>query len=700
MPAPRRSGSAAESPARTASKLNAQTGQKTDPSIPSRALAALAAGYLRFVARTSRVEFTPTDAIAQIEAAQPVIYAFWHGQFLLIPTVRPKRVPTGVMVARHDDAETLSNVLARFDLSLIRGAGAGMRKRDRGGAAALRTALTALKSGTSVAMTADVPPGPARRVGDGIIALARLSHCPIVPAAVASSRFRVLNTWSRMTINLPFSTIRVRIGAPLHVPRNETADTYDMLRGDLERTLDHLTATAYPQDASSAPLSGRATPPGLAAKLYAVITRCAESAAATLLARRVARGKEDKSRLNERLGKPIVPRPDGHLVWFHAASVGELNAIRTLLKTVKATVPDTHILLTTGTVTSANTAASQLSEVALHQYVPLDSPRMVSRFLDHWQPAAAFFVESELWPNLIFETSRRKIPMALLNAHVSDKSIKAWRKPWSRRTGAALFTAFDLILAQSPAVMMRFMRLGAHRIVMAGNLKSDGDVPQIDAEAREDIRRLVAERTVVVAASTHDGEETIFADAHVAAANEFSNLLTIIAPRHPERGPQIADQLRAAGHDVAIRSKGETITAKTGIYLADTLGELPLWFDVSQLAIMGGSLIPHGGHNPLEPMRQNIPVLTGPHVHNFREIYDTLDEAAAIIRLEATDANALATALLSVLDDPATRETMITNSAMALRQLSGALTLSIDHIRPWLSPSPSPNPAKADDDAG
>ncbi|MEL7543493.1 MAG: glycosyltransferase N-terminal domain-containing protein, partial [Pseudomonadota bacterium] len=480
MSAPRKPAPTAEHVSEDGHGTTAETDPEHNLSFLSRVTAATAAGYLRVVARTSRIAFEPTDAIAQIEAAQPVIYAFWHGQFLLIPTVRPTRVPTGVMVARHDDAEILSNVLSRFDLSLIRGAGAGMRKRDRGGAAALRTSLSALKAGTSVAMTADVPPGPARRVGDGIIALARLSRRPIVPAAVASSRFRVLNTWSRMTINLPFSTIRVRIGAPMDVPRNAAPETYEQLRATLEHTLDDLTREAYPHTASSAPLSGRATPPGLSAKVYSGVTRGAEVLARPLLARRAARGKEDNSRQNERLGHAIYPRPDGHLVWFHAASVGELNAIRPLLQEIRSEALATNILLTTGTVTSADIAATQLADVAIHQYVPLDSPRIVARFLDHWRPDAAFFVESELWPNLILATSKRGIPMALLNARMSERSGKAWRKPWSRRLGAALFTAFDLILAQTPADMMRFMRLGAHRIVMAGNLKSDGRTPELE----------------------------------------------------------------------------------------------------------------------------------------------------------------------------------------------------------------------------
>ncbi|MEL7544348.1 MAG: glycosyltransferase, partial [Pseudomonadota bacterium] len=201
---------------------------------------------------------------------------------------------------------------------------------------------------------------------------------------------------------------------------------------------------------------------------------------------------------------------------------------------------------------------------------------------------------------------------------------------------------------------------------------------------------LMAGRSVVAAVSTHPGEERIIAAAHRLAAKGRPDLLTILAPRHPERGDEIRAQLEADGYVIVQRSKDESVTPEIEVYLADTLGELPLWFDVAKAAILGGSLVPHGGQNPLEALRQSVPVITGPHVHNFEEIYETLVQGTAVSRLDATDSETLADALASVLDDEAARETMITNGAKTLEELSGALTLTMQHIRPWLSPFARP----------
>ncbi|MEL6287689.1 MAG: 3-deoxy-D-manno-octulosonic acid transferase, partial [Pseudomonadota bacterium] len=492
------------------------------------------------------------------------------------------------------------------------------------------------------------------------------------------------------------------------IARDADATTAAGVRAQLGRQLDAATVRAYElagveteKNTSRAPISGVATPPGLAGKAYRLATRMLEPVAPRILDKRARRGKEDPTRRNERLGHPGAARPEGRLVWFHAASVGELNAIATLLAHISERPNAPHLLVTTGTVTSAERAKKILPSSAIHQFIPLDGPRMMRRFLAHWRPAAAFLVESELWPNLVFETRRAGVPLILLNARMSERSAKAWRKPFRRRLGAALVTAFDLILAQSPRDMQRLMRLGAHRIEEVGNLKSDAAPATIGPAARSALEETLGGRQIIVAASTHPGEDALIArafQAAVATIRASEKPLLVIAPRHPERGPQITELLREDNIEVALRSAQQPVTAKTDVYVADTLGELPLFFDSATLAIMGGSFIEHGGQNPLEAIRQGVAVLSGPHVFNFAEIYSALVEAEAT-RI-VSDEGALSEAIADLLGDDATRDTMIAASADALRHLEGATERTLALIDRFLTGAPSSAPRKAGDRDG
>ncbi|MGI9405238.1 MAG: glycosyltransferase N-terminal domain-containing protein [Hyphomicrobiaceae bacterium] len=642
--------------------------------------------YLRFVGRTSTVVAEPADYATIAEDNQPVIYAFWHGQFMLIPLIRPQNVSTGVMVARHDDADALGAMLEDFDLTLIRGAGAGARKRDRGGATALRTSLTALGNGTSIAMTADIPPGPARKVGAGLIAIARLSGRPVIPGAVASSRFRAFNTWSRLTVNLPFSKIGVAAGEPVLVPRDAGEAECEAIRRKIETELNRLTGHAYAlvgQDQNpKAPLSNRPTPPGLGAKAYRTGTRMLEPIGPKILERRARRGKEDLERRDERLGHPQEPRPAGRLAWFHAASVGELNAIRPLLNEIKSRHPSLTLLLTTGTTTSARIAVDQLAGVVLHQFVPLDGPRMVRRFLDHWRPDVAMFVESEIWPNLIYETADREIPLILLNAKMSAKSAKSWRKLSRRRTAASLFSRFDHILAQTPADLIRFTRLGAANVELTGNLKIDAAPISVDTDALAALQGQIGDRPVFLAASTHPGEDERVAEAHLAIRSAHPDLLTIIVPRHPERGADIAYILDTKNLAAARRSLTQDIAKETEIYVANTIGELGLFFSLADVTFMGGSLIPHGGQNPVEPIRLGCPVITGPHTHNFEDINNALLQKNGIIEIRSP--TELAEQVISLLSDASRTTAMIAAASAALEGLGGAFDRTLERITPYL----------------
>jgi 3-deoxy-D-manno-octulosonic-acid transferase len=641
------------------------------------------ARYIRFVHRSSRIIAEPADWLQRLEAEQPFIYAFWHGQFLLIPTLSPPSIPVDVMVARHGDAELIGQALGHFDMGLIRGAGAGDRKRDRGGASALRGALKALEGGRSLSMTADVPPGPARRAGEGIVTLARLSGRPIIPVAVASSRSKVLDTWSRMTINLPYSTIGVAVGPPIRVARELSPDAAEAARLSVETGLNAVTERAYRLAGADpqriAPRTGGRR--GVWLPAYRGLTRVLTPAGPAILAWRTRKGKEDPERRGERLGIAAIPRPQGDLVWLHAASVGETNAVLPMVHGLAERHPHLTTLLTTGTVTSAKLAASRLPKGALHQYVPLDSPRYVGRFLAHWRPTLAIFVESEVWPNLVLETHRQRIPLILANARMSKKSFQSWK----RRRGMAktLFGAFDLVLAQNETLARRFARLGAPNTLAVGNLKIDSPPPPVDEIALQKLRQTLDGRPVFLAASTHAGEEEEIAEAYHLSLVKQPRLLAIIVPRHPERGPQIAATLAAIGFRVSLRSKGELPGPEHQIYVADTLGELGTFYKLSPVAFIGGSLIAHGGQNPIEAVKLGAVCLTGPHWENFKDEFGALIKADGA--REVASSEALSAAIWTLAQDEGERAAMHRRAEAALATLAGALDRSLDLLDGYLT---------------
>jgi len=339
------------------------------------------------------------------------------------------------------------------------------------------------------------------------------------------------------------------------------------------------------------------------------------------LQRRRQRGKEHPDRWPERLGRTQQARPAGRLLWLHAASIGEAQSLLPLLERLRNTRPDWHLLMTTGTVTSAKIMAERLPLGVMHQFVPVDLPAAVSRFYQHWRPDAALWVESELWPNLVLEAGRRGVPLGLLNGRMSAASVARWQ----RFPGLAklLLGQFHFILAQSPADQARFQAFGVSAACL-GNLKFAALPLPVDDAVLADLRRAVGSRPLWLAASTHPGEEILVAEVHRRVAVDVPGLITVIVPRHPQRGVALATELTAAR-----RSAGDALPIEGGLYLADTLGELGLWYRLAPFALIGGSLVPHGGQNPLEPARLGCAVVHGPHMFNFATIVAGLQAASA-----------------------------------------------------------------------
>ncbi|MBN9005525.1 MAG: 3-deoxy-D-manno-octulosonic acid transferase [Rhizobiales bacterium] len=413
-------------------------------------------------------------------------------------------------------------------------------------------------------------------------------------------------------------------------------------------------------------------------RLYRRMSAVAGPLTPALVKRRLKQGKEDPARIDERRGIARQARPAGPLVWIHGASVGEVLAAAALIERLRAL--NIRILLTSGTVTSASVVAKRFPPDIIHQYLPYDSPRFVARFLDHWQPSLALFIESDLWPNLILAGAARRLPMVVINGRMSQRSFPRWQK--LQGTIAALLGRFDICLVQSDTDAERFSALGSRNVIVTGNLKLDVQAPPADDARLERLMSVTRGRPVVVAASTHPGEEEMLLHAHQTLAPYFPSLLTVIVPRHPNRGEAIARTITASGAQVALRSLEELPTARTDIYVADTMGELGLFYRLAPIVFMGGSLVPHGGQNPIEAIKLDASIVHGPHVFNFTEVYDALDIAGGA-RL-ADDADALVKQLGYLLSNSAACKASVAAAMHVVDRLGGALDRTLVALEPYL----------------
>jgi 3-deoxy-D-manno-octulosonic-acid transferase len=416
----------------------------------------------------------------------------------------------------------------------------------------------------------------------------------------------------------------------------------------------------------------------LTLRVYRMLSSAMVPLAPVLISRRLRLGKEDPERVGERRGVSSGDRPSGPLVWIHGASVGEVLAAAALIERLRAL--DMRILLTSGTVTSAAIAAKRFPRDVIHQYVPYDSPRYVARFLDHWRPSLALFIESDLWPNLILSSAARRMPMVLINGRMSHRSFPRWRKVSG--TISALLGQFDMCLAQSRLDAERFAALGSPNVVTTGNLKLDVPAPPADPKKLEWLMSMTRGRPVIVAASTHPGEEELLLGAHRRLARFSPSLLTVIVPRHPERGPAIARMIAASGMKVALRSREELPIARTDIYVADSMGELGAFYRLAPIVFMGGSLVERGGQNPIEAIKLGAAIVHGPHVFNFSDVYEALDEAAGARQVDTEDM--LVEQLRQLLASPASREAQVGAAERVVHQLGGALERTLGALEPYL----------------
>ncbi|WP_375571724.1 glycosyltransferase N-terminal domain-containing protein [Seohaeicola saemankumensis] len=344
-----------------------------------------------------------------------------------------------------------------------------------------------------------------------------------------------------------------------------------------------------------------------------------------------ARQGADPARLSERFGQASAPRPAGGLIWINAASVGEVASSLDLARELEAAT-GARLLFTTTTATGAETLARRLPQ-AIHQFQPVDSPAAVRAFLDHWRPDLALFLENDLWPRLVIDAARRGIPSAVINARASRTRARA------PRAMAALLGRAALISTQDAATagQMRALGLDPARILDTGDLKAAANPLPADSAALEALRTAIGARPVWLAASTHPGDENAVIAAQRSASLAHPDLLLILVPRHPQRGADLAAQIAAAGFSIARRGTGALPDPETQVYLADTLGEMGLFYRLAPLAFLGGSFGPEGGHNPYEPAALGAAVLHGPGVANFAQAYEGMGLAGAAAKVADAD---------------------------------------------------------------
>jgi 3-deoxy-D-manno-octulosonic-acid transferase len=417
------------------------------------------------------------------------------------------------------------------------------------------------------------------------------------------------------------------------------------------------------------------TPLGIRA--YRLATTILSPVVPALLSRRRKRGKEDLDRVSERLGITSVGRPEGRLIWVHGASNGECLSALPLIETF--VTKKLKVLMTSGTVTSAELMRSRLPSGAVHQFVPIDSPGATAQFLKHWRPDVGLFVDSDLWPNLVLGAKAAGTRLALVNARMSQRSFDSWS--WARKTVGALLGAFDVCLAQDEEIAVRFRELGARDVRVVGSLKEDAPPLPFDETELASLKSAINGRPILLAAQTHPGEDETILPAHDALRTSYPDLLTIIVPRHPSRGAEIAEL--CATRRSRRRSKGEAIASDTAVYIADTMGELGLFYRLATFAFVGGSLVPRGGHNPLEPARLHCAVLAGTHTFNSSSAYRAVLDAQGIGRV--TTSGDIATMAKRLLDNPAQAKAMGDAAARGALTLGGAVDKTYDAVSALLS---------------
>jgi 3-deoxy-D-manno-octulosonic-acid transferase len=419
--------------------------------------------------------------------------------------------------------------------------------------------------------------------------------------------------------------------------------------------------------------------------LYTKITGKSDKLLNKLLEVRLQKGKEDTVRIHEKRGQASQPRPNGSLIWLHAASVGESQSALILIDRLSSELPNAHFLVTSGTLTSAELMNTRLPDNAIHQFYPLDHPGWTTAFLNHWKPDLIFWMESELWPNMLTQIKARNIPAVLVNARLSQKSFTMWNI--FKSTAKKLLSNFSLILTQTQSDEQRFKKLGAQNIHTTDNLKYSAAPLPVIAEDFKQLKTSINSRPIWVYASTHKGEELLACKIHDALKQKISDILTIIVPRHPERHDDISKTCKLMKLNTVFRTiNKQLIDTNTDIYVADTLGELGLFYQLSDIAMIGRSFSDDGGggHNPIEAAQLDCCVLTGPNIQYQSDLFEEMFAVNAAYQME--DKMHLLKTLRLLFEDTQTRKEAIERAQKFAQSKTGVINIVMEHITPFIKP--------------
>ena len=422
-------------------------------------------------------------------------------------------------------------------------------------------------------------------------------------------------------------------------------------------------------------------------RFYSLLMRCAAPLSPLYFERRSQQGKEDFARLPERYGIPSQKRPDGPLIWVHGASVGETTMAVPIIERLLKENSALNILITSGTMTSADMLAERLPDRAFHQYAPADVPDIVDKFLNHWTPDLCLWLESEIWPNTLRAAKKRDIPMALLNARLSEKSRNGWAK--RPKTAKALFGAFDEILSVDIETAHALTDILGEDMPVFGNLKMGNPPLPVNADELKTIRSHITARKpkdtkIWCAASTHKGEEEIVLSAHKKIVEEVPDAVLILAPRHPERADEVINLIETAGFDYALW--GQALEDTGSVYLMDRIGKMGLAYEMSDVVLLGGSLRAHLlGHNPIEVAQKNCAILTGPHVSSFENVYEPFFKNGAVSNLKGMSAENIGKHISHILADDELRAAMTAKAKKLSLESTHIMTRLFERLAPFLN---------------
>jgi len=594
--------------------------------------------YSLLVGKTGQFDESCMDEFKKvIEENHGVIMVSWHGRALMLPYLgRNMPRPVKALVSPHADGAIIGKILKRYDIYPIDGSS------DRRAVGAAMEIIEELKGGATVTLISDGPRGPRMRLNKSVIYFASKTGKPIVGMTYSSEKAKVINSWDAMLLPKLFKKGVVKCTKPMFVAPDVDENEVERLRKQMEDELNQLTFEA--DEACGLPkiLPLNTIKPrrkrhwGSKCFVFIPVYRLLMTLLfplirATYIKKRQKNGKEPTERFNERLGNYTHERPKGKLYWFHGASVGEAISMLPLIDKLLKEDKGLHIMVTTGTLTSAEIMAKRLPERAFHQFIPFDVPKFANSLLTYFRPDAVLWFESELWPSLLYETKKYGIPLILVNGRISDKSLRNWIyvKPVSRE----LLSCFTLLLGQSEQDKERLQVLSSIPAQCVGNIKYAGMPLPIDEEMLKELKSAVGKRQVFLISSTHHDEEAQLAVELPRLQAAVKDILVIVVPRHPNRGAEIAEMFQEKGFKTEQRAKGGLIGADTEIYVADTIGEMGLWYKLASVSFIGGSLIPHGGQNFIEPAKDKNAVIVGPFMHNFTDMTARAKEAYALVQV-------------------------------------------------------------------